>query len=222
MRPRRPAGTWVPHWRKPKPKYLLIPIPPNGFPLIAYGQCRMALPVSACQKSPKNTLLFRTSRIQQCGNSLQVSGRFWRSAKPTLCKGGWHGAAVTGGLYVFKRIPFLPQYVNPSVKNQRFLPAPFTQGSRGAPAPVHLSMFLKRSRKLHHILHWFAMIWAVRWFYKIPKKAPPGSSIPGAYTIYAHQKLCWVPRMKLRVFSLLGWSKTSSGVPISSITPSAM
>ena len=105
-----------------------------------YGQCRMALPVSACQKSPKNTLLFRTSRIQQCGNSLQVSGRFWRSAKPTLCKGGWHGAAATGGLYVFKRIPFLPQFVNPSVKNQRFLPAPFTQGSRGAPAPVHFSM----------------------------------------------------------------------------------
>ena len=52
----------------------------------------------------------------------------------------WHGAAVTGGLYVFKRIPFLPQFVNPSVKNQRFLPAPFTQGSRGAPAPVHFSM----------------------------------------------------------------------------------
>ena len=146
MRPRRPAGTWVPHWRKSKLKYLLIPIPPNGFPLIVYGQCRMALPVSACQKSPKNTLLFRTSRIQQCGNSLQVSGRFWRSAKPTLCKGGWHGAAVTGGLYVFKRIPFLPQFVNPSVKNQRFLPAPFTQGSRGAPAPVRFSIVLSSSR----------------------------------------------------------------------------
>ena len=59
---------------------------------------------------------------------------------PPLCKGSWHGAAVTGGLYVFKRIPCLPQFVNPSVKNQRFLTAPFTQGSQGAPAPVHFSM----------------------------------------------------------------------------------
>ena len=37
-----------------------------------------------------------------------------------------------------------------------------------------------------------------------------------------YQKDCWVPRIKARVFSLLGLPKTSSGVPISSMTPSAM
>ena len=37
------------------------------------------------------------------------------------------------------------RFDNPSDKNQRFLPAPFTQGSRGAPAPVRLSMFLRRT-----------------------------------------------------------------------------
>ena len=65
----------------------------------------------------------------------------------------------------------LTQFDNPSVKNQRFLPAvhcgmtatgshgnfdslrgapPFTQGSRGTPAPVRLSIFLRKTGKLHH------------------------------------------------------------------------
>ena len=34
------------------------------------------------------------------------------------------------------------------------------------------------------------------------------------------QKFSWKPCRNARVFSLLGWSNTSSGVPISSITPS--
>ena len=33
---------------------------------------------------------------------------------------------------------------NPSVKNQRFLTAPFTQGSLGAPAPVRQETICKR------------------------------------------------------------------------------
>ena len=66
----------------------------------------------------------------------------------------------------------LTQFYNPSVKNQRFLPAvhcgmtatgshgnydslrgapPFTQGSWGAPAPVRLSMVLGKTGKLYHI-----------------------------------------------------------------------
>ena len=65
----------------------------------------------------------------------------------------------------------LTQFDNPSVKNQRFLPAvhcgmtatgshgnfdslrgapPFAQGSRGSPAPVRLSIFLRKTGKLHH------------------------------------------------------------------------
>ena len=72
---------------------------------------------------------------------------------PPLCKGGWHGAAVTGGLYVLRKCLLAPRFDNPSVKNQRFLPAvhcgmtatgshgnfdllrgapPFAQGSRWA------------------------------------------------------------------------------------------
>ena len=64
------------------------------------------------------------------------------------------------------------QFDNPSDKNQRFLPAvhcgmtatgshgnfdslrgapPFAQGSRGAPAPVRLSMFLRRTIELCRI-----------------------------------------------------------------------
>ena len=42
---------------------------------------------------------------------------------------------------------------NPSVMALRetAMPAPFAQGSRGAPAPVRLSMFLRRAGKLYHI-----------------------------------------------------------------------
>ena len=39
----------------------------------------------------------------------------------------------------------LSYFDNPSVKNQRFLPAPFTQGSWGAPAPVHCRCFSKEA-----------------------------------------------------------------------------
>ena len=45
----------------------------------------------------------------------------------------------------------LSYFDNPSVKNQRFLPAPFTQGSRwGAPAPVRFSIVLGMFRGLPH------------------------------------------------------------------------
>ena len=51
-----------------------------------------------------------------------------------LCKGRWHGFAVPEGIYVVPfRIGLLwidkPVPRNPSVKNQRFLTAPFAQGS---------------------------------------------------------------------------------------------
>ena len=53
-------------------------------------------------------------------NILNCSLSFRRAPhpKPPLCKGRWSKSSIlTGGV------------VNPSVKNQRFLPAPFTQGS---------------------------------------------------------------------------------------------
>ena len=53
-----------------------------------------------------------------------------------LFTGRWHGVAVTEGIYGFPSRIGLQcndklEPRNPSVKNQRFLPAPFTQGSLG-------------------------------------------------------------------------------------------
>ena len=57
--------------------------------------------------------------------------------KPPLCKGGWHGEAVTGGLYVLSSCShLLPQFDNPSVSCADS--SLYTREPWGAPAPVRL------------------------------------------------------------------------------------
>ena len=62
------------------------------------------------------------------------SARYRRPAKAPLAKGGCLGSAEAGGFHrvaVFHMGLFFQEVptVNPSVKNQRFLPAPFSKGA---------------------------------------------------------------------------------------------
>jgi len=80
----------------------------------------------------------------------RLAAQVCSAPKPPLCKGRWHGKAVTEGLcseivricHGFRRIG-TACCDKPSVKNLKFLTAPFTQGrlgrSRASAINDHLS-----------------------------------------------------------------------------------
>ena len=91
-------------------------------------------------------------------------------------------------------IHFLPQFDNPSVKNQRFLTAvhcdmtatgshgnfdslrgaaPFTQGSRGCSRTSTFIDVSQKNRKMYHILRLFAMTWFFDSLQKGEEKSSP-------------------------------------------------
>ena len=75
---------------------------------------------------------------------------------PPLCKGGWHGFAVTGGLYVSPKVLTCCRDLTiPQSKIKDFCQLPLHKGAVGAPAPVRLSMVLGKTGKLYHILPLF-------------------------------------------------------------------
>ena len=98
----------------------------------ASGNLRRLLSVSK-KSTAANPWLSRMGIPSKCRNTSR------RSAKPTLCKGGWHGAAVTGGLYGSSDAITIPQS-----KIEDFCQLPLHKGAFGC---SRTSAFLDVSQK---------------------------------------------------------------------------
>ena len=90
--------------------------------------------ISVCRKFGAKILRLRRTSAASLRMTVSIVNRTSQSLP--LFNGRWHGVAVTEGIYGFPSRIGLQcndklEPRNPSVKNQRFLPAPFTQGSLG-------------------------------------------------------------------------------------------